>query len=173
MRVNEPRVGDEAPDFTLMGTNGETLSLEDFKNKRNIVLMFYRADWCPYCAEQLSVVQKFVKDFEEQDAELVPVSTDGIEKEESFAEEICVNYPLYSDPDHKAIERYGVFDAEHNIARPAVFIIDKEGRIRYKHVSKDHTDRPMNTTIINALKIVNGWMPEHSLPMYKHILGME
>lgn len=170
--ANELRVGGKAPSFTLENTRGETVTLEALRGKKNVVLLFYRADWCPYCAEQLSSLQNFIRDLEDQDAALIAVSADSIKKGRNFAEKICINYPLYSDPDLKVINSYGVLDAEYDIARPSVFVIDKEGRIRYTHVSRDHTDRPMNTTIITALKIVNGRMPEKFLPMYRQILGM-
>jgi cytochrome oxidase Cu insertion factor (SCO1/SenC/PrrC family) len=39
------KVGDTAPDFTLEDLNGKRISLSDFKNKKNVVLVFYRGQW--------------------------------------------------------------------------------------------------------------------------------
>ncbi len=40
-------VGDKAPDFTLKSTNGEKISLSQFKGKKNVLLEFYGADYSP------------------------------------------------------------------------------------------------------------------------------
>lgn len=63
-------------------------------------------------------------------------------------------YQILSDSERKVIRSYGVLNAkEHNgIAHPAVFIIDKEGHIRYMYVGKDPGDRPEDQTIIDEIK---------------------
>jgi len=63
-------------------------------------------------------------------------------------------YQILSDGDRKVIRAYGVLNAKERdgIAHPAVFIIDKEGRIRFLYVGKDPGDRPEDQTIIDEVK---------------------
>lgn len=63
-------------------------------------------------------------------------------------------FQILSDSDRKVIQAYGVLNAKerNGIAHPAVFIIDKEGRIRFLHVGKDPGDRPEDQTIIEEIK---------------------
>jgi cytochrome oxidase Cu insertion factor (SCO1/SenC/PrrC family) len=39
------KVGDMGPDFTLENLDGRRVSLSDFRNKKNVVLVFYRGQW--------------------------------------------------------------------------------------------------------------------------------
>ena len=39
------KIGDQAPDFTLENMDGRKISLSDFRNKKNLVLVFYRGHW--------------------------------------------------------------------------------------------------------------------------------
>ena len=63
-------------------------------------------------------------------------------------------YQILSDSNRKVIQSYGVLNAkEHDgIAHPSVFIVDKEGRIRYMYVGKDPGDRPEDQAIIDEIK---------------------
>ena len=63
-------------------------------------------------------------------------------------------YQILSDSDHKVIESFGVLNAKehHGIAHPSIFIIGKDGRIRYMYVGKDPGDRPEDETILQEIK---------------------
>lgn len=62
-------------------------------------------------------------------------------------------FTLLSDPERKAIKKYGIVDVEGgNIAKPSVFLIDKKKILRWKHVSKHYFDRPTTGIIVKALE---------------------
>lgn len=72
-----------------------------------------------------------------------------------------VNYPLLSDPDHKTIDAYGLHDPQYDgsqfagIPHPAVYLIDKTGRVAWVKVEQNCRERPTNADIraaIDALK---------------------
>ena len=67
-----------------------------------------------------------------------------------------LDLPILVDPDRSVIKRYGVYHrlglTAFNIARPAVFIIDREQRIRYLSISKSQADRPDHATLMAALQ---------------------
>ena len=67
-------------------------------------------------------------------------------------------FQILSDSEKKVIISYGILNAaEHGgIAHPSIFIVDKEGRIRYLHVGKDATDRPSDEAILEEVKKVSG-----------------
>jgi peroxiredoxin len=85
---------------------------------------------------------------------LLAISVDNQAFAWSTGQTTGAKYQILSDTDHKVIESYGVFSpADHGgIARPATFIIGKDGRIRYVYVGKDPTDRPSEQTIIDEIK---------------------
>lgn len=63
-------------------------------------------------------------------------------------------YQILSDTDRKVITSYGILNkAERDgIAHPSVFIVDKEGRIKYIYVGANPTDRPPDETIVEEVK---------------------
>ncbi|HUF68191.1 MAG TPA: peroxiredoxin family protein [Longimicrobiales bacterium] len=52
--IERVAVGSTAPDFTLAKFGGGTVTLSQFRGEKNVVLVFYRGYWCPYCIRQLS-----------------------------------------------------------------------------------------------------------------------
>jgi peroxiredoxin len=65
-------------------------------------------------------------------------------------------FQILSDSDHKTIESFGILNAaEHGgIAHPSIFILDKQGTIRFMYVGKNPTDRPPDESIIDEVKKV-------------------
>jgi peroxiredoxin len=72
------------------------------------------------------------------------------------------NFPLLADPGHKVIDRYGqlnpdLFKNEANpsgwvVPHPAVFVIDKSGRVTWKFTNTDANIRATNAQILEALQ---------------------
>lgn len=91
-------------------------------------------------------------------AELFAISVDEQSFAWSMAQTTGAKFQILSDAEKKTISDYGIVNkAEHGgIAHPSVFILDKEGRIRYMHVGKDPSDRPPDDTIITEVRKVTG-----------------
>jgi peroxiredoxin len=90
--------------------------------------------------------------------ELIAISVDEQSYAWSMAQTTGAKFQILSDVEKKTITEYGIVNAaEHGgIAHPSIFILDKEGRIRYMHVGKDASDRPPDETIIVEVKKVVG-----------------
>jgi len=85
---------------------------------------------------------------------LIAVSVDEQSYAWSMAQTTGAKFQILSDADKKTITAYGIVNAaEHGgIAHPSIFILDKEGRIRYMHVGKDPQDRPPDETILIEIR---------------------
>jgi len=88
--------------------------------------------------------------------ELIAVSVDEQSFAWSMAQTTGAKFQILSDADKKTITEYGIVNAaEHGgIAHPSIFVLDKEGRIRYMYVGKNAQDRPPDETILVELKKV-------------------
>ncbi len=68
---------------------------------------------------------------------------------------ILIEYPLLSDPDHRIIDRYGLFNADAPSDSPVphatTLVIDREGVVRWKFVEVDYRIRPSHEDILAAL----------------------
>jgi peroxiredoxin len=89
---------------------------------------------------------------------LIAISVDQQSYAWSLGQTTGAKFQILSDSDKKVIISYGILNAEEHggIAHPSIFILDKEGRIRYLHVGKDPTDRPSDETILEEVKKVSG-----------------
>lgn len=124
-------VGDRAPDFTLPGTGGREYSLSEFLG-RPIVLVFYPGDDTPVCTKQLNAYNDDLGRFEELDAQIIGISAQGVESKEEFAGKYGFEFPLVADVDKEVAAAYGTLGPI-GFPRRSIFIIDREGIIRYAH----------------------------------------
>ncbi|MGE0161478.1 MAG: peroxiredoxin family protein [Gemmatimonadales bacterium] len=164
--VERVAVGSTAPDFTLAVYRGDTFTLSSLRGSKNVVLVFYRGWWCPYCMTQLTEMRNLLDADLATDTELVVVSIDGDEENGRTFARIArddgrePDYMFLSDPESKVIGRYGVLNPDGGrrgaIPHPAVFVIDKQGIVRWRDVQIDYTIRPSNEAIRTALRAVRG-----------------
>ena len=72
-----------------------------------------------------------------------------------------ISFPILSDPDHKVIDTYGLRDPAYKaqnvdgIPHPAVYIINKDGKVSWAKIESDYRKRPTNNELraaINNLK---------------------
>ena len=91
-------------------------------------------------------------------ADLIAVSVDEQSFAWSMAQTTGAKFQILSDAEKTTIAAYGIVNAaEHDgIAHPSIFILDKEGKIRYMHVGKDPQDRPSDEAIVLEVKKVSG-----------------
>jgi peroxiredoxin len=88
--------GTQAPDFELLSTPDQKVSLADFRG-RPTILAFYPEDWSPVCSDQLTLYQELLPEFQRFDAELLGISVDGIWCHLAFARDRNLHFPLLSD----------------------------------------------------------------------------
>src|SRR5689334_4932883 len=129
------KVGDVAPDFTLKAANKEDWHLRDFRGKKNVVLAFVPFAFSGVCSTQLPSYEASLDRFKNADTEVVSISLDSGYALNAWAESMHVSFPLLSDfyPQGQVVDLYGVRHAA-GMAERALFLIDKEGVIRYIEV---------------------------------------
>ncbi len=152
------KVGDKAPDFGLPNGDGKLVLLAEYTSRSPVVLIFYRGYWCGACTQQLTRLAEDYDKIKQAGAELIAISVDDQTYAWSMGQTTGAKFNILSDSEKKTIVSYGILNAtEHGgIAHPSVFIVDKEGRIRFLHVGKDPTDRPSDEAILEEIKKVSG-----------------
>jgi thioredoxin-dependent peroxiredoxin len=124
-------VGDQAPDFELDGTEGR-FRLSDHRGER-VVLLFYPGDFTPVCTKQFCSYAERAEDMSALDAKVIGVSAQDVDSHTKFVSENGIPVPLLADPGNKVAKQYGA-SAPVLGTRRAVFIVDGEGKVAYKHV---------------------------------------
>jgi peroxiredoxin len=128
--------GTEAPDFELPSTPDQKLSLSGLRG-RPVVLVFYPEDWSPVCSDQLALYQELQPEFARYDAQLVGISVDGIWCHLAFARDRHLHFPLLADfePKGEVSRLYGVYREGDGTSERALYVIDRDGIIRWGYVS--------------------------------------
>jgi peroxiredoxin len=128
--------GSTAPDFKLPVTPDQKLSLSELRG-RPVVLAFYPADWSPVCGDQMALYNEILPEFQLHNAELLGISVDGVWCHTAFAKDRNLHFPLLADFEPKgAVSRaYGAYHEEYGISERALFVIDKDGIIRWSYCS--------------------------------------
>ena len=128
------KIGDLAPDFTLVNKDGQSVSLSDFHGKK-IVLYFYPKDNTPGCTRQACAFAGLYGEFERRGVVVVGISKDSVSSHQKFAEKYNLPFVLLADPERKAIEAYGVWQEKKTCGKVSMgvvrttFIIDEDFKI--------------------------------------------
>ncbi|MCC6124791.1 MAG: peroxiredoxin [Pirellulales bacterium] len=131
MTAAELKVGDQAPDFSLVGSDGKTHKLADHRGKRAVVLAWFPKAFTPGCTSECKAFAEAGKKLRQFDAAYFLASVDDAEKNKKFAQSVSADYPILSDPDGTAARKYGVTDAVKKWANRWTFIIGKNGKVLY------------------------------------------
>ncbi|HKI77913.1 MAG TPA: peroxiredoxin [Ignavibacteriaceae bacterium] len=153
------KVGDMAPDFSLVSSKMEKVSLSDFRGK-NVVLLFFPFAGSGVCTKEMCNFRDEFKQYEELDAQVLGVSVDSVYGLNLFAEKNDYKFPLLSDFNKEVIQSYGVFDDlfaagkldYKGVAKRSAFVIDKEGKVKYAEVLASPGDEPNYEAIKETLK---------------------
>jgi peroxiredoxin len=131
-------VGQEAPQFTLRDQHGHPTSLESFRDKKNVVLIFYPWAFTGVCTGELCEIRDRIASFDNDSTVTLAVSCDAKFSLRIFAEREGYTFPLLSDfwPHGDVARAYGVFDEKAGVAIRGTFVIDKQGIIRYAVVNQ-------------------------------------
>jgi peroxiredoxin Q/BCP len=139
--ANEPggaslKVGQKAPDFTLLNDSGKPVKLSDLKGKA-IVLYFYPKDDTPGCTKEACAFRDGLSEIKDRGAEVFGVSADSVESHKKFRKKFELNFPLLADTEKKVVEAYGVWKEKSMYGKKymgierTTFIIDKLGKISH------------------------------------------
>ena len=128
-------IGSTAPDFGALANNGKTVSLKDFKGKKNVVLYFYPKDDTPGCTVEACGFRDRIKNIEDKDSVVLGVSPDGLKSHQKFIGKFNLPFLLLADEDKKICQAYGVWVEKSMYGRKymgvarTTFVINKEGKI--------------------------------------------
>jgi peroxiredoxin (alkyl hydroperoxide reductase subunit C) len=147
------KVGDLAPDFTLTSASGEKVTLSDYRGKKHVVLAFFPFAFSGTCSAQLPSYEAELERFNSYDTQVIGVSADARHALGAWARQYSLTFPLLSDfyPHGAVAKQYGVL---HELGMPerALFVIDKEGKLRWIHVHRPMGEAPDNEELFDVLR---------------------
>ena len=137
-----PLIGDDAPSFSAMTTNG-TLHFPEDLGKKWKILLSHPLDYTPVCSSELLELAYLQDEFDELNVKLVVVSTDNLERHEEWVESmesltyknrppVDIKYPLVDDHSKAVAMKYGMIHPSTSTTKDVrgVFIIDPDNKVR-------------------------------------------
>lgn len=148
-----PDIGAIAPVFSLPQVGNEEVKLSDYRGKP-VVLAFTRIFteklFCPFCYPHIQDLKVRYRDVSDRGAELLMISsTDPVQSQE-VVNSLGLPYPFLYDPDCTVFRRYGVGQAL-GAPLPGQFLIDREGRIAFRHLFSFTDSNAKPDTILQEL----------------------
>jgi len=114
----------EAPDFTIKGTDGKAMSLKDFRGK--VIILHFWATWCKPCKEEFPAFEKLYQGLKGKDVALLAVSIDakaGKDEVDVFARNLGATFPVFLARDGNVTDRYWTWGV------PVTYFMDKKAWI--------------------------------------------
>src|ERR1041385_4873342 len=132
-------LGSSAPDFSLPDENGKTVSLSDFREKQNALLLFVRGDWCPTCHIMLRTYEKNNEQFKKKNVMVMAIGPDPQGVNKQMVEKLSLSFRILADDKQEALNLYGIQFLEPIMGQtyevgsplPASILVDKKGTIRH------------------------------------------
>jgi len=141
------KVGDKAPDFTLPSQLGDNVTLSEYFGKKNVVLYFYPKDESPGCTREACTFRDSYEELTSLGAEVIGVSSQGVESHRSFATHHGLPFILLSDAENKVRQLYGVPSTMGIIPGRVTYIIDKRGVVRHIFSSQTQSEKHVEEAI--------------------------
>lgn len=169
-------INSKAPGFKAMDQNGVEVRLKDVIKDSLVVLVFYRGQWCPYCNKHLKKLEDSLIFLKEKGARLIAISPEKPENIKKTVDKTSASYSVIYDKDMKIMKAYNVaFEVdEKTVSRyknanidlleangqkekaylpvPALYIINKEGTIKFRFFEPDYKKRASVLEILEQLR---------------------
>jgi len=128
------QVGDKAPPFTGIDQNENKISISDFKGQK-LVLFFYPEDDTPTCTIQACNLRDNHALLKKNGFKVIGISPDDVRSHQRFRDKFDLPFTLIADPEHKIINKYGVWGLKKLYGREymglyrTTFVINEKGMI--------------------------------------------
>ena len=154
--MTTPKVGEKAPEFTLKDQDGKVVNLADFRGQKNVLLAFFPLAFTPVCSCQIPQYREDLEKFAGTNTQILAISVDSVPSHKAWTQQMGgIPYPVLADfyPHGDVARKYGVL-REEGFSERALFIIDKQGTVRFAQVHELKL-QPDNDVVLNELKKLN------------------
>lgn len=149
------KIGDVAPDFTLISTEKTPVSLSDYKGKK-VVILFFPMAFTGVCTTELCSLRDDIATYSSLNAEILAISVDSPFTLGKFKEDQNLPFPLLSDFNKTASIAYGTIYEEFvlglkGVSKRSAFVVNTDGTLAYAEVLESAGDLPNFDNVKAAL----------------------
>ena len=174
-QVSPLAAGSPAPAFVVRRPDGAEWRFDPARLQSPVMLIFYRGGWCPYCNAHLAALRGAEAELKDMGFEVLFLSADRPELLHASLKEPAPGYTLLSDSRMQAARAFGIAfrvddatvarylgigidleaasgETHHELPVPAVFLIDRQGVIRFAHSNPDYKVRLSAAELLDAAR---------------------
>jgi glutaredoxin-dependent peroxiredoxin len=153
------QIGEKAPEFTLLNTDKQEVSLASYQGK-NVVVLFFPLAFTGVCTTELCEMRDNIATYSNLNAEILAISVDSPFTLEKFKAEQSLPFPLLSDFNKTAAAAYDSLYEDFvlglkGVAKRSAFVIDAEGIIQYAEVLENAGNVPNFDAVKTVLTTLN------------------
>ena len=171
---NALNTGAKMPAFSLKDAHGITVESRDLLKQGNLVVVFYRGSWCPFCNLYLRNLQKNMPQIKAAGGNLIAISVENPDSSLTISKKNELDFTVLSDPNLTVARKFGIVYqlpketdelykshgldvAEHNemekaeLPLPATYVVNQKGEIVYAYLEPDYKKRAAPDVIIETL----------------------
>ncbi|MBP7272862.1 MAG: redoxin domain-containing protein [Saprospiraceae bacterium] len=150
------KVGDHAPDFTLVSDDKSSITLSSYCNESNVVLLFFPLAFTGVCTKELCDMRDDIGKYEKFAAQVLAISVDSVFTLNKFKTDQGFNFPLLSDFNKDVSRAYDALYEEFafgmkGVSKRSAFVIDKQGVVQYAEVLENAGDLPNFSAVATVL----------------------
>ncbi len=171
------KVGAKMPSFELKDAKGESVTSSDLLKKGNLVVVFYRGAWCPFCNLYLKKLQDRSADIVAAGGNLVAISVENPDRSAGVVKKNELAFTVLSDPNLDIARKFGIVYqladatneqyishgldlAKYNSTSKAelplavTYVVRKDGTISYAFIETDYKKRADPDEVIKNLEAI-------------------
>ena len=128
--MNTLKVGDKVPNFSVTDQDGNTITMQDYQNKK-VIVFFYPAASTPGCTAEACNLRDHYKELQDKGYDIIGVSADTEKKQSNFRNKYDFPFPLLADTNKDVIQAFGVWGLKKFMGREydgihrKTFLVDK------------------------------------------------
>ena len=151
-----PEVGEAVPDFTLPSTGGVDVTLSSFNGDKNVLIAFFPLAFTSVCTAEMCDFNADLEKFAGYGSVILPVSVDSVPTLKEFKAKLGLGIELLSDFKRAVSRAYGTLMEDKFYSRRAYFLVDRSGRLAWKHVESENKQRRKDDELLAQLQAVTG-----------------
>ena len=154
--TNTLKLGETTPDFELPDiTNNRQVRLSSYRAKRIVLLAFTRIftekQYCPLCYPHIKAMNENYERFTEKGVEVLMITSTDTQQSQKVVTDLSLKMPLLNDPSCRIFQSYKVGQAL-GAPLPAQFLLDKQGKLRFKHLFSFLSPNAKVETLLDAIE---------------------
>jgi len=132
-------------------------------------LFFFHGEECRACLDLLRGFARDYPRYQEEEAEILAITTQPTDKARSLAIRLSLPYPVLTDPTGEAVQKFTYLDPQTGGPVPSLFVVDRFGALYTQAIAEREDQLPSSDEVLDWLDLIEAQCPECGAPEWPSI----